>query len=75
MSSHILADGRRLSFEDSGPRGGKPVLYFHGVPSAGTEWHMWGDEALLNAAGVRLIAMDRPGVGGSTFQPNRCLSD
>ena len=75
MSSHILADGRRLSFEDAGPRGGKPVLYFHGVPSAGTEWHMWGDEALLNAAGVRLIAMDRPGVGGSTFQPNRRLSD
>jgi pimeloyl-ACP methyl ester carboxylesterase len=36
---------------------------------------MWGDESLLDRAGVRLIPIDRPGVGKSTFQPDRKLSD
>ena len=36
---------------------------------------MWGSEELLNQVGVRLVAVDRPGVGASAFQPNRCLSD
>ena len=36
---------------------------------------MWGNEELLQEAGVRLIAVDRPGVGDSSFQPGRRLSD
>lgn len=68
-------NGRKLGYEDVGPRDGKPVFYFHGVPSAAIEWRMWGTESLLDEAGVRLIAVDRPGVGDSTFQPSRRLSD
>ena len=75
MKKHILIKGRKLSFDDIGPRDGKPVFYFHGVPSASAEWHMWGDESLLNKTGVRLIAIDRPGVGDSAFQTGRRLSD
>ncbi len=70
-----LSDGRALSYEQAGAPDGKPVFYFHGVPSARVEWRMWGDAALLQRLGVRLIAIDRPGVGRSTFQPNRRLSD
>jgi pimeloyl-ACP methyl ester carboxylesterase len=70
-----LADGRILSFDDVGAPNGTPILYFHGVPSAHVEWHMWGNEALLQRLGVRLIAIDRPGVGSSTFHPHRRLSD
>jgi pimeloyl-ACP methyl ester carboxylesterase len=73
---HIrLTDGRKLSFEDVGAPNGTPIFYFHGVPSARVEWHMWGNEALLQDLGIRLIAVDRPGVGASTFQPHRGLSD
>jgi pimeloyl-ACP methyl ester carboxylesterase len=68
-------NGRKLSFEDVGPRDGKPVFYFHGVPSAAIDWHIWGNEDLLHETEVRLIAVDRPGVGDSSFQTNRRLSD
>ncbi len=70
-----LADGRKLAYEIAGAPDDKPVFYFHGVPSARVEWHMWGTEAMLQRLGVRLIAIDRPGVGSSTFQPHRRLSD
>jgi pimeloyl-ACP methyl ester carboxylesterase len=55
MKKQMMNNGRRLSFEDSGPRDGKPVFYFHGVPSASSEWRMWGDEEMLNSLTVRLI--------------------
>ena len=70
-----LADGRNLSYEDVGAPNGTPILYCHGVPSSRVEWHMWGNQAMLEQLGVRLIAIDRPGVGSSTFQPKRHLSD
>ncbi|HWQ84297.1 MAG TPA: alpha/beta hydrolase [Anaerolineales bacterium] len=73
---HIrLADGRHLSYDNVGAPDGTPVLYFHGVPSARVEWQMWGDETMLQQLGVRLIAIDRPSVGSSTFQQYRRLSD
>jgi len=74
VSYQIMPDGRRLSYTDAGPRDGKPVFYFHGIPSASSEWQMWGDEPLLQSLGVRLIAIDRPGVGASSFQPGRRIS-
>lgn len=70
----VLADGRKLGYEEAGAANGTPVFYFHGVPSARLEWRMWGDDAMLRRLGIRLIAMDRPGVGSSTFQPNRRLN-
>lgn len=73
---HIsLADGRALGYDDVGDPKGVPILYFHGVPSSRADWRMWGSEALLHRLGVRLIAVDRPGVGASDFQPGRSLSD
>lgn len=76
MKSQIQRpNGRKLGFEDVGPRDGKPVFYFHGVPSASVDWRMWGDENLLETVSVRLIAVDRPGVGASTFQVGRRMSD
>lgn len=73
---HIrLADGRRLSYDDVGAPDGKPVFYFHGVPSSRVEWQMWADETMLRQLGVRLIAIDRPGIGSSSFQPGRRLRD
>jgi pimeloyl-ACP methyl ester carboxylesterase len=68
-----LRDGRRLGYAEWGdPRGG-PLLYFHGWPGSRIEGRL-GDEA-AKASGVRLIAIDRPGMGLSDFQPGRTLVD
>ena len=70
-----LSDGRALGFDDVGPRDGWPIFYSHGVPSARAEWRMWGAEDLFRESRVRLVAVDRPGMGSSTFQPGRRLTD
>jgi pimeloyl-ACP methyl ester carboxylesterase len=71
----ILPDKRKLSYIDVGDEKGKVILYFHGVPSAADEWSLWGDEEKIKVLGIRLIAIDRPGVGLSSFHPNRRISD
>jgi pimeloyl-ACP methyl ester carboxylesterase len=68
-----LLDGRRLGYAEFGDRGGAPVIYFHGWPGARVEGRL-GDEA-ARVSGVRLIAIDRPGMGLSDFQPSRGFVD
>jgi len=70
-----LPDNRKLSYIDIGDKKGKVVLYFHGVPSAAEEWNMWGDDQIISKLGIRLIVIDRPGVGLSSFYSNRRISD
>jgi pimeloyl-ACP methyl ester carboxylesterase len=48
-------------------------MYFHGWPGARVEGRL-GDEAAM-VSGVRLIALDRPGMGLSDFQSSRKLVD
>ena len=68
-----LRDGRNLAWAEYGDPRGKPVLYFHGFPGSRLEPALGGDG--LGGTGARLIAIDRPGFGGSTFQPGRRLLD
>jgi pimeloyl-ACP methyl ester carboxylesterase len=68
-----LRDGRRLGYAEWGDPGGRPLLYFHGWPGSRVEGRL-GDEA-ARARGVRLIALDRPGMGLSDYQPRRTLVD
>lgn len=68
-----LPDGRELAWLELGDPGGKPVIGFHGTP--GSRYQLVLDEAPVRSAGVRLISVDRPGYGHSTFQPNRRLVD
>ncbi len=68
-----LRDGRSLAWAEYGDPRGKPVLYFHGFPGSRLEPALAGDS--LARTGARLIAIDRPGFGGSTFQPGRRLLD
>jgi pimeloyl-ACP methyl ester carboxylesterase len=49
------------------------VFFFHGLPGSRTAAGPIDDEA--RAAGVRVIAPDRPGFGLSDFQPGRRLLD
>jgi pimeloyl-ACP methyl ester carboxylesterase len=68
-----LRDGRSLGYSEWGDPAGAPVFYFHGWPGSRVEGRL-GDEA-ARETGVRLIAVDRPGMGLSDFQPRRTLVD
>jgi pimeloyl-ACP methyl ester carboxylesterase len=67
-----LPDGRVLGYAEWGDPGGPPVLYFHGVPASRLDPVCFPDAP--NEAGVRLISVDRPGMGLSTFQPHRKIA-
>jgi pimeloyl-ACP methyl ester carboxylesterase len=70
-----LPDGRWLAAREIGDPAGVPVLYCHGSPSSGAEWRLFGTADEIAARGLRLIAPDRPGSGGSTFQRGRRILD
>src|SRR6478735_9158152 len=68
-----LADGRRLAYLDAGDPDGRPVLCCQGGLSSRLDvLPAW---PTAEALGVRLISPDRPGIGGSEFQPARVLLD
>ncbi len=72
MGNITLTDGRRLGFAEYGDAGGRPVFFFHGIP--GSRLFRPPDD-LTERAGVRLICVERPGYGESTFQPGRHMLD
>lgn len=67
------ADGRTLSFLDAGPPGGALVIVHHGTPGAGRFARPELESA--ERLGLRLVAYDRPGYGGSTPHPGRSVAD
>lgn len=72
----LLPDDRTLGYALYGPQTGKPVLYFHGTPSSRLEpqlLNIWGAslDDLLQQYHIRLIAVDRPGMGLSTFHADK----
>jgi pimeloyl-ACP methyl ester carboxylesterase len=59
----LQIEGVTLRVRESGDPGGEPVLHFHGSPGCRLEM-AWADH-LLADVGVRWVAFDRPGYGGS----------
>lgn len=60
-----LEGGRELGYAEYGPETGRPLLWFHGTPGARRQIA----PAMRRGAserGVRLIAVERPGIGDST---------
>lgn len=66
-----LPEGREIAWTEWGPEHGLPVLF---CPGAGTSSALGFGAAVLDALGVRLIALDRPGLGGSDPDPTRTLT-
>jgi pimeloyl-ACP methyl ester carboxylesterase len=63
----VEAGGIRLRVREAGDPGGETVIHFHGTPGCRLELAFADD--MVKAAGVRIIAFDRPGYGGSTQTP------
>ncbi len=64
-----LTDGRRIVYLDLGDPAGTPLLHNHGGLSSAFD--IVPATAAATAAGVRIIAPNRPGVGRSDLQPGR----
>ena len=71
--THLLPDGRTLAFCEFGDPDGDPIFHAHGVPSSRLEGALLHDSACKH--GFRVISTDRPGIGRSTYLPNRRLLD
>jgi pimeloyl-ACP methyl ester carboxylesterase len=68
-----LENGGVIAFQEYGDPGGTPIVFCHGWPSSRIMARLTNDAARDLA--VRIISPDRPGISGSTFQPNRKLVD
>lgn len=66
-----ISPGRRLAWNEYGDPNGFPVMYYHGWPSSRLQAQL--AHHLAQQRGLRIIAMDRPGMGRSTFEPGRTL--
>jgi pimeloyl-ACP methyl ester carboxylesterase len=62
-------DGRSLSYVEVGDPGGPLVIHNHGGPSSRLEARLLADAALKNR--LRLVCVDRPGMGRSSPQRAR----
>ncbi|GAA3142516.1 hypothetical protein GCM10010466_36840 [Planomonospora alba] len=67
-----LPDGRMLGWAEWGPQDGTPVLL---CPGAATSRRLGFGAETISDLGVRLISVDRPGLGASDPMPGRTLND
>ena len=68
----VTADGRTLAYLEVGDPNGPLVIHNHGGPSSRLEARLLADAASKNR--LRLICVDRPGIGESSPQKTRSYS-
>ncbi|WP_455383326.1 alpha/beta fold hydrolase [Salinispira pacifica] len=66
-TSAVLPDGRRLGYAEFGDPAGRPFFFLHGWPGTRIEASLL--RATAAERGIRLVAIDRPGVGLSDLRP------
>jgi len=67
-----VAPQRKMAWSEWGPADGAPVLFSPGAATSGSLGFAAG---VVQRLGARLIAVDRPGLGGSDPAPGRTLLD
>ncbi len=72
MTVMALSDGRRLVYEVMGDPSGFPVIVLHGTPGSSRQLAVLDVPA--RDRGIRAIAPDRAGYGGSTYDSARTIS-
>jgi pimeloyl-ACP methyl ester carboxylesterase len=70
--NNTLPDGRALGYAEYGDPHGTPIFFFHGTPGSRL---FYPPDEITKRMGVRLICVERPGFGESTFQPGRSILD
>jgi len=65
--------GRALRVVEDGDPGGVPLIAHHGTPGSRLLYRRWVEDA--SGRGIRLIAYDRPGYGGSDRHSGRSVAE
>lgn len=65
--------GRALRVREDGAPDGVPLVAHHGTPGSRLPYRRWVEDA--SERGIRLIAYDRPGYGGSDRHAGRVVAD
>jgi len=73
LQTLTLPDGRQMAYATFGDASGEPAFYCHGFPGSRLEAALLDDAA--RDLGVRVLAPDRPGYGGSDPSPDMGLAD
>ncbi|WP_254839212.1 alpha/beta fold hydrolase [Natronomonas marina] len=68
-----VRDGREIGYADVGDPDGTPLVVFHGFPNSRVFGAMFDEVG--REYGVRIVAPERPGMGVSTPDPDRELTD
>lgn len=69
-----MDDGRRLGYAEFGVPDGRTVLWFHGTPGARNQIPLVA-RASAAELGLRLVSLERPGIGSSTPHSYQGLLD
>src|ERR1700712_140655 len=72
--SVAVRDGRRLGFAEFGSPRGDAVIWMHGTPGARRQIPLEA-RAFAEREGLRIIGVDRPGIGSSTPHVYRDVAD
>lgn len=73
-----LPDGRHLSYAEYGSKApdAHTFIFIHGIPDTRLDACLLSyDQAIAEKLNIRWIGIDRPGIGLSTFHPNRTVCD
>lgn len=73
MNTLILDKERSLAYSEYGNKNGNPIFICHGLNSSRLEAKVFDN--LFSDNDLRIIGIDRPGMGGSSFQKNRNIID
>src|SRR6266853_5227788 len=68
-----LENSAVIALDEYGDANGVPVIFCHGWPSSRTMARLADEPA--RDLGIRIISPDRPGISGSSLQPDRKLTD
>ena len=63
----VTGSDRVIAADIDGTTDGVPVVYLHGTPDSRLARHP--DASIVDALGIRLVAVDRPGFGHSSLDP------
>lgn len=73
MQTITLDNQRVLAYSEYGNKDGKPLFVCHGLNSSRLEAKVL--HHLISSSDFRIIGIDRPGMGGSSFQKDRKILD
>ena len=66
-----LSDGRKLGYAQYGSTNGPTIICLHGLPGSRIDFAR--SDGPAKAAGARIIAVDRPGIGLSSPHPEATM--